>query len=128
MADVGIGIIALLDLTDVAVFGTGNELVAYGLAMRLLTPSGALVECGDPSPYDSLNLRDYLGARLSDTRSLEAACNQVLGQDERADSVSATVSFSAGVIRVAVHFENAAGPFDFVLAVDQVTASLIGSF
>jgi hypothetical protein len=49
----------------------------------------------------------------------------VLGQDERCTSVTATLTFSDGVIRCAVAAVGAKGPFRFTLATDGVTAELL---
>lgn len=125
----GTGPLALLDLPDPCLMGTGDAVAAYGLALRLLTPPGVLEALGDPAPYDSLDLRAYVGSRLSPQalRDLESACNQVLGQDERADSVSCSLSLSGGVLAATVQAEGAAGPFGFVLSVDDASSTTFRS-
>lgn len=123
--DYGTDVRALDDLPDPDALVSGDLNVAYALGRRLLQPTGVLLEIGDEEPYDSLDLREYLGKRLSpqEVRDLEAACERVLAQEERVETVSASVTFVAGAIAVSVSGEGSEGPFDLVLTVDNVTAA-----
>lgn len=130
--DYGVDVAALDDLPDPEVLASGELNVAYALGRRLLQPAGALEEIGDTAPYDSLDLRDWLGKRMSeaDRADLEAQVVHVLSQDERVLTVAATVTLTAGAgttrkITVAVEVEGTDGPFSFVLSVDGVTATLL---
>jgi hypothetical protein len=123
----GTGPLALLDLPDPCVMGTGDIVAAYGLAARLLTPPDAPAEWGEPEPVACLDLRAALGSRLDDdaVADWQRRCNEVLAQDERVSSVSATLTFANGVLTCVVRAVGAAGPFTFTLTVDQVNASLL---
>lgn len=130
--DYGLDVQALDDLNDPEVIVSGGLNVAYALARRLLTPAGAMEEIGDTSPYDSLDIRAWLGARFSLTdRSviddLQQQCRQVLSQDPRVDSVDVKINFNQGTLSVEVNGTGSAGPFSFVLSVDNVTAALLRS-
>lgn len=129
----GTGPLALLDLPDPCILGTGNDVAAYGLAARLLTPPDAPAEWGEPLPVACLDLRAFIGSRLDERgrADLERQCNAVLGQDERCSSVTATITLvrAAGslvsAITCTVRAVGAAGPFSFVVSVDNVTAQIL---
>lgn len=125
MADFGTGIYALTDRPDPEVRCSGNTLVAVRLARRLLTPNGAFEAIGDTHPYESLNLRDWLGMRPTPDQvaELNSSMVQVLGTDERVSSVSAVATFAGGQLSVAVSGETAAGPFNFVVELAQLTGA-----
>ena len=125
--DFGTDVAAISDLPDPEnlIGGIGN--VAYAVARRWLTQSGALVEIGDTAQYTCFDIRDYFGARItaSTITEIEGLCIAAAGDDPRVQSVSASVSFLSGVIRVSASVTTADGPFDFVLTVDNITAALM---
>lgn len=122
MADYGTDIEALDDLPDPEVLCSGERNAAYAQARRLLTPDGALEDIGDLSAYDSLDLRDWFGARPSteDKRTLDADVKTVLQADARARSVAARVDFSAGELAVTSRTVGDDGPFGLVLSISAV--------
>lgn len=122
----GTGPLALLDLPDPCIMGTGNDVAAYGLAARILTPPNAAEEWGEPTPVASVDLRQAMGSRLdaAGLRSWERACEAALGQDDRVDSVSVSLSLVNRILRASVSCEGAAGPFSFVVTVDNASAQV----
>jgi hypothetical protein len=124
--DYGTDVAAIDDLPDPEALVSDEMNVAYALARRLLTPAGAYEEIGDPDIYDSIDLRDYLGKRISETAraDLEAAANRVLAEDPRVATVTATVTFAAGVLSVRVVGDGSDGPFSFVATVNLLTGDV----
>lgn len=130
--DYGIDVLALDDLNDPEILASDALNLAYALARRLLTPAGAMAEIGDTAPYDSIDIREWLGKRISlaDDSALDdlrQQCRQVLSQDPRLDSVLVDVSFGGGLLSVSVDGTGAAGPFNFVLQTAGVTAAFLRS-
>lgn len=128
--DYGTDIQALDDLTDPEVLVSGELNVAYALARRLLTDPEAMTEIGDTAPYDSINLNDWLGKRFQLTdRSviddLQQQARQVLAGDARVSDVQVQAGYTQGRLSVSVQGQGAAGPFDFVLTIDGVSAPLL---
>lgn len=129
----GTGPLALLDLPDPCLMGTGDVVAAYGLAARLLTPADAPAEWSEPTPVACLDLRAFIGSRLDERgrADIERQCNAVLGQDERCSSVTATITLEraggslVSSIKCVVRAIGAAGPFSFVVSVDNVTAAIL---
>jgi hypothetical protein len=126
--DYGTDVGAIDDLPDPEFLVSGDLNMAYALARRLMTPTGALDDIGDPGPYDSIDVRDWLG-RATDQDAideLQQFATQVIVQDERVDSATVTVTFqSPGTLFVSVDGQGAVGPFKFVLAVTNVSAQLL---
>jgi hypothetical protein len=128
--DYGTDVQALDDLPDAEVLVSQELEVAYDLAGRLITDPEAMTEIGDTSPYDSINLRDWLGARfnLNDPTvldDLQRQARQVLLQDKRVSTVNVTVTFTRGTLSVSVDGNGVAGPFAFVTGIDNVGASFL---
>lgn len=125
--DYGTDVAAVTDLPDPEQLASGEANVVRALARRLLTPTGTLEAIGDTEPYDSIDLRDYLGGRLGATElaELQQAAVQVLEQDPRVLSADVEAAYSAGRLEVTVNGEGTEGPFSFVLAVDDVTAAIL---
>jgi hypothetical protein len=126
--DYGTDIAALTDLPDPEVLVSGETNAAYAEARRLLTPTGALEEVGETAPYDSMDVRDWLGQRLDATTldDLQAQVSQVLVEDPRALAADVSVPpLAAGALRISSQVEGTQGPFSFVLTVDGVTAMLL---
>lgn len=128
--DYGVDVLALDDLSDPETLVPQDLNVAYAMARRLLTPAGAMEDIGDTAAYDSIDIRDWLGARfrLSERTAiddLQQQATQVMKQDERVDSVSVLASYNQGRLSVGVKGVGKNGPFSFVLSVDGVTATLL---
>jgi len=127
MADYGVGIYAITDRPDPEIRCSGKTLAAVRLARRLLTTNGAFTAIGDDEPYETLNLRDYLGLRPTqdDIAALNSAMVQVLGTDKRVVTVTASATFAAGLLSVLVSAELEDGPLDFVVELDALTGARI---
>lgn len=128
--DYGTDVQALDDLPDPEVLCSGDLNVAYALARRWLTPTGALEEIGDPEPYDSIDVREWLGNRFSLTdRSviddLQTQAQQVLLGDPRVESATVVATYAQGTLTLTARGLGADGPFTLVLSVNGVTASLL---
>jgi hypothetical protein len=128
--DYGTDLLALDDITDPEILVSGDLNVAYALARRWLTPTSALEEIGDPEPYDSIDVREWLGNRFSlQDRTvlddLQTQAQQVLLGDPRVETATVTATFVRGVLTLNGQGTGAAGPFTLVLAVDGVTAALL---
>jgi hypothetical protein len=117
--DYGTGIQALDDLPDPVRLCSGATNAAYRAARRLLQRADAYEEIGVVEEYDCLDLRDYLGRRMSlqDVRDLENACEQVLSEDKFIATVTVSATLSANQISVEVRAEGSEGSFGFVLNV-----------
>lgn len=129
--DYGTDVLALDDVEDPEVLASGDLNVAYALARRLLTPTGALEEIGETEPYDSIDVREWLGNRFRLTdRSvlddLQTQAAQVLGADPRVETVdSVVVTYAQGTLTLTARMSGAAGPFALILSVNGVSASLL---
>ena len=125
--DYGTDVYAVDDLPDPDVLASGPLNRAAAMARRLLEPQGVNEEIGDDAPYYCLDVRDWLGARVSqeDIRNHEAEVLQVLSQDETVITVEAELVFVGRVITLAVRGEGDDAPFSFVLKVDDVSATLL---
>ncbi len=123
--DYGIDIAALDDLPDPEQLVGGELNAAYACARRMLTPDDAMEEIGEPSEYDSFDMRDYLGSRADDsvTADVESNTEQVLPQDARVLSATASSTFVSGLLSTTVQANGQNGPFPLVLSVDGVSAA-----
>ncbi len=123
----GVGILALLDLPDPCVLGADNDVAAHTLAARILTPPDAPAEWNEPTPVICIDLRAAIGTRLDATglADWQRRCNEALGQADEVQSATATLTFANGVLRCVVQAVGAAGPFSFVITVDNVTAQIL---
>lgn len=127
--DYGTDIQAIADLPDPELLCSGETNRACAIARRLLTPYGALEEIGEEAEYRSIDLRDCLGRRYTadELRALEAEVEAVIADDPTVVSARVTLSFGANTLTVAVAAEGAEGPFDLVLSIDDVNATVLRS-
>lgn len=125
--DYGLSLRVLDDLPVRADYVSGAETLAYALARRLITPSGGYNDCGDPSAYDSIDLRKYVGSRMSasDLAARQAEANAALQQDERVLTVSCVLTVGAGELLATVDGDGDEGPFRFVASIDEITATIL---
>jgi len=130
MTDYGSDLSFVDDCQDPEVIATGELNVANALARRLLTPTVAMAEIGDNAPYDSIDIREWLGRRfaLSDRTvldDLQQQCWQVMSQDKRVALVAVRATYAGGTLSIDVQATGTGGPFGFVLTVDGVTVALL---
>lgn len=125
--DYGVDVAALDDLPDPEVLTTETENVAYGVGRSWLTPQDGLSDVGYEGPYTSLDLRDYLGARLppGQVAVLQRQLEAIALQHPDVASITVTVAFAGGSISVTARGTGADGPFAFVVNVDAVTSTLL---
>jgi hypothetical protein len=126
----GTDVQALADLPDPEVMCSEAAAAAYQCARRLLTASGALQDIGETQQYDSIDIREWLGARfgLSDSSvltDLQAQATQVLLDDPFVQAVQVTVSYAGGTLTLSVQVQGTQGPFAFVIATNGVTTQLL---
>lgn len=123
--DYGTDLAALDDLPLSDAYVSGADALVQALVHRLLTPEDGYGDCGDPDAFVSLDLREYLGARMSesDRRSLEARAATVLSQDDRVDSVTVSISVTAKEVVVEFSGEGTEGPFSHVLKLPPASSA-----
>jgi len=125
--DYGTDLRALDDIPLSDDYVSGPDNVAYAEGRRLLT--GNLADCGDEAEYESINLRTKIGARMDagDKLILEAQIRGALSGDQRATSVTSSVTLGASDIAVDFSGTGAAGPFKGILSIDSVTGAELES-
>lgn len=99
--------------------------VAECLLRRYTTPNGWL----DYDPSFGLDLRDLLNEDLdaNDMRRIQVLAKLEALKDERIDDVEVTVSLESSVLKIRIvgTLADDAGGFEFVLAIDKVSASVL---
>ncbi len=112
------------DLTMPSIMATGFRVVGEAIARRWQTPRGALVD----DPNYGFDLSDYVNDDLGRgdlTRIGQSASAEAL-KDERVISCDVSISLdTAGLMMVTARVGTAQGPFQLVLSVDHVTATLL---
>ena len=111
---------------------SGVRLVGEAAYRRLTTPLGMLLGGDDEADY-GLDLAGMLGSSISTpslAASMPAQIQNELLKDQRIDSVTATViATTTGPSTswlITVNAVTALGPFTLVLAVSEVTTTLLG--
>ncbi len=103
---------------------SGFRALHEALCRRLLTRKGLLPF----HPDYGVDLRQYLNESITDQVLSEAKATALaeLRQDERVDTVDATVSYASSTQVLSFLFRgaSAAGPFVFTLAVSQLTVAI----
>lgn len=125
--DYGVDVKALDDLPDPEELVSGEENAAYAQGRRLLTPDGAHEEYGDSAQLATVDLRAYVGKRMSEDerQELEEDVAVILSQDERVLSQESSVALGAKKLEVSSDAKGREGPFKLVLSVDGVSAQLL---
>lgn len=113
----------LTDLTMPSVMATGFRVVAEAIARRWQTPRGGLLD----DPNYGYNLLDFISDDID--KGTLAQIAQLAGaeaeKDERVLGCSVTINFVGGVMMVFGRVDTAAGPFQLVVSVSDVTVSLL---
>jgi len=113
-------------VTDVVMpstMATGFRCVAEAVARRWQTPRGGLVD----DPNYGFDLTDLVGEDL-DVRTLSRYADSAAAEatkDERVQRASVQLSLVGGLLMVVGAIETAAGPFRLVVAVSQVSVTLL---
>jgi hypothetical protein len=105
---------------------TGIDVVRQDAYHRLLTDS-VLGPAGDDWGYDC---RRLLGAKDSMISAIQPLLTEVLLRDERIQGATVNVKASSTgtglrIVTVTAQCQTAAGPFDLVLSIDNVSVSTI---
>jgi len=128
----GTTIQALTDLPDPAVLCSEVVAAAYACARRWATPPGALADIGEIEPYESIDVRDWLGSRFNLTdqsvlNDLERQATIALYDEPYVQSATVRVTFAAGILTLIGQVQGAQGPFTLVFAAGPagVTAQIL---
>ncbi len=111
------------DLVMPSVMASGFRVVGEAIARRWQTPRGGLVD----DPNYGTDATDLVGDDLGTTELAQAA--HALGieaeKDERVSSCAVTCQLVGGVLMIAGVVKTAAGPFQLVVSVTQVSVTLL---
>lgn len=124
MPDFGTDLSCVSDLDPSGAVVTGRALLGEALARRLTTPRGRLID----DPNYGLDLTEYLNADLSqrDVGILGAQIKAECEKDERVVSADVTALVNInGKLTVTIIIDDGDGPFPLVLAVSDVSASIL---
>lgn len=103
---------------------TGNQVVAEAVLRRWTTSRGQLID----DPNYGFNVMDLVNADLGkkDIAYAQQQLSQEAQKDERVRSAVVTVTLSAaGLLNIAATVTTAAGPFQLVVAVTEVSVTLL---
>lgn len=125
-ADYGTDLGCILSTDVLFTSATGIDVVRQDAYHRLLTDS-VLGPAGDDWGYDC---RRLLGAKDSLIAAIQPLLSEVLQRDERIQQATVNVTSSSTgtglrVVTVKATCVTAAGPFDLVLTIDNVSVSTI---
>lgn len=112
------------DITSPGYYVSGNRAVAEAIARRLQTPRGGLID----DPDYGFDLTAYVNADISpaDIALIQSNVDAECLKDERVAAAVSTVTLLAtGVLTVVIQLTAGSGPFTLVLAVSDVTVSLL---
>lgn len=126
--DYGLDIAAAGSFPERDEYVRGVSNVGYAMARRLLTPRGGLADCGDETEYRSLDLRGYLGARMSaaDIVALEREAAACCREDERVEAVAVAITFGQGELAASLSATAIDGEtFRLIMKIDAVTVELL---
>lgn len=124
MADLGVDISCVDDLSPSMAEVTGRTLLAQAIARRYMTPRGRLI---DDLNY-GFDLTQFVNDDLSlaDIARIQAGAQAEAEKDERVESASVTINVSAvGLMVVTVVMVDSNGPFTLVLSVNSVSVQLL---
>ena len=126
MADLGVDVFAVTDLDPAFRLVSGRQAHAQAIARRLMTARGDLERIGDDPDYGT-DLRRFVGDDVGPrvVFEVQAAVEREALKDERTQACTAVATFAGGALTVAVRLVDAAGPFSLVLAVSDVTVSVL---
>lgn len=128
--DFGTDIAVADDLTPVWALASGMDNLALSVLRRITTPEGSLDEIdGDDEPYESIDIRIWLNARLSDVElaRLRARLPAVIENEERILSCDVDVDFTFETreMEIRISGDTDDGPFDLVIAASAVTVEIL---
>lgn len=123
MADLGRDISAWPDLDTSFAMVEGRTAYAQAIARRCVTRKGSLPF----HPSYGFDVRAFLNEAISttDLHRIKAGVEDQAAQDERTVDAQATVTFTAGALRLDLLLDTGDGPFPLTLTVDQVSTTLL---
>lgn len=124
MADLGVDISCVDDLSPNMLEVTGRLLLAQAIARRYMTPRGRLID----DPNYGFDLTQYVNDDLSqaDIARIQAGAQAEAEKDERVESANVTINLStAGIMIVTVVLVDSQGPFTLVLSVNSVSIQVL---
>jgi len=126
VTDLGTDVHAVTDLDPAFRQVSGRLAHAQAIARRLGTPRGDLARIGDDPDYGE-DLRRFVGDDVGPrvVFEVQSAVEREALKDERTESCTAVATFAGGALTVAVRLADAEGPFSLVLAVSDVTVSVL---
>jgi hypothetical protein len=121
VADLGIDLAGVDDLTpDLAIVG-GRRALIQSIARRLITPRGGLFY--DPS-Y-GFDLRQFLSGVTSAPSAIAAGVVAEAEKDARVEQATAVVTFTGDTLTVRLSIADGGGPFPLTLSVSKVTVTIL---
>jgi len=113
----------ITDVGKTLTIATGLRNLGNALARRLMTPRGAL----HYDPQYGTDVRLYLNAGMTPQQmgQVQGDIASEVSKDERIDSPTVTVAFVGSAMSITVACVTADGPFDFIISVNKLTASLL---
>lgn len=126
MSDLGSDVWAAPGLDPAFRLVSGRLAHAQAIVRRLATERGDLERLGDDPAY-GYDVRRHVGDDTGPRTDFEVAAaveRQALA-DERTRTATATVTAVAGTLTIALRISDADGPFSLVLAVTDVTVTLL---
>jgi len=101
----------------------GRTALAQALARRLITPRGGLIDDGNYG----FDVRQFINddASTSDLARIASSIDSELSKDERVVTSTSTIALLLGVATVSSAIVDGVGPFQFVLAITNVTTAIL---
>jgi hypothetical protein len=97
----------------------GRRALADAIVRRLSTPTGGLPEF----PAYGLDLTSYIGRAYS-PEQLEADVLDQVFQEEEVEDASVQLEYINGTISIVIAIDDALGPFDLTISIDEVDVSV----
>lgn len=123
MADLGADLACVSDLPDTMSMVSGRRALGEAIARRLQTPRGRLINY----PNYGFDLTGELNDDLSpaDFARIQSGVEQECIKDERVQSATCTLTFTAGTLTAVIVLVDGAGPFTLVLAATALDVTLL---
>ena len=122
-SDFGTDLSCVSDFTSTMSTVSGRRLVGEAIARRLQTPRGRLIK----HPNYGYDIAGELNGDLdaADIGRIQSNVEAECVKDERVLQATAVVTFAANTLTVVITLVDADGPFALVLAVSEVSVTLL---
>ena len=124
MADLGLDLAGVDDISPNLATVSGRRALIQAIARRLITPRGGLFY----DPDYGFDLRQFLSGITASPGAIASGAAAEAEKDERVDQASAVVAFSGNALMVKLAIADGAdgaGPFTFTIAVSKVSVELL---